>query len=111
MTDDAITDTSLDDIDALRIEAAEQRARGTPLYVTEEAIDRNPWAAVILDLPKDAPKELLERITETALNVVDWAEYSGTNHGERSQAGRTMARASSLSDLAENLKNLELYVL
>jgi hypothetical protein len=70
MADDAITNTSLDDIDALRIEAAEHRARGTPLYVTEEAIDRNPWAAVILDLPKDASKELLERVTETAFELI-----------------------------------------
>jgi hypothetical protein len=82
MDDDAITETPLDDIDALELEAAEQRARGTPLYVTEEAIDRNPWAAVMLDLPNDASKELLERVSETAFDLMSAADQQQLSLGD-----------------------------
>ena len=68
-TIDTIGDTSLDDIDALRIEAAEQRVLGTPLYVTEEAIARDPWNAVFLNLPEQPSAELALLIRETAYEL------------------------------------------
>jgi hypothetical protein len=41
-----------------------------PLYISNEAMDKNPWAAAFSNIPEDASPELLRRTAQTAFGLI-----------------------------------------
>jgi hypothetical protein len=66
----------------------ERRATGEEPHgpVTAEAIDKNPWNAVTLDLPNDENRALLERIAATAYELKNMAAYRSEGAYTREEA-------------------------